>query len=164
MQYPGFIGATETLRALTVNAERTINWYPELAAGTPKARAYLAPTPGLTPFVVLGASPVRALFAEEGRAFAVGGGQFLEILASQTFVFRGDVGVDQHPATISSNGSDGNQLFITSAGNAFIFDLSTNLFTAVSDPDLATPVSMGAFVDGYFVALKANSDQFQISA
>jgi hypothetical protein len=163
--YPGFIGATETLSALTVNAERTINWYPEVATGTPKAKTWLVPTPGLDPFVVLGAGPVRALFAEEGRCFAVGGSHFFEILATGTFVYRGSVGMDAKPATISSNGSDGQQLFIVSAGRAFIFNLATNLFTEITTADfVATPCSMGAFVDGYFLALKAQSDLFQISA
>ena len=164
MQYPGFVGATDRVTARTVNAERTINWYPELATGTPKSRAWLAPTPGLRPFVVLGAGPVRALFSEEGRAFAVGGGHFFEILGSQTFVWRGAVGVDSQPATISSNGSDGQQLFIVSAGAGFIFDLQTNVLTPITAPDFPQPCSMGAFVDGYFLALQAQSDRFQISA
>src|SRR5262245_24683868 len=165
MNYAGFVGATDRVTARTVNAERVINWFPEIATGTPKAKIYLAPTPGLTPFVVLGAGPVRALFAEEGRAFAVGGSHFFEILASQTFIYRGSVGSDGRPASISSNGSDGNQLFIVSAGRAFIFNLQTNLFSEITTADfVATPCSMGAFVDGYFLALKAQSDLFQISA
>ena len=83
MQYPGFIGATDRVSARTVNAERTINWYPGArhrhAQG---AKRGSCPRPASTPFVVLGAGPVRALFAEEGRCFAVGGGHFFEILAS----------------------------------------------------------------------------------
>jgi hypothetical protein len=164
MQYPGFIGATDQLTARTVNAERTINWYPEIATGTPKAKVWLAPTPGLDPFVVLGAGPVRALYAEEGRCFAVGGSHFFEILASQMFVYRGSVGMDARPATIVSNGSDGHQLFIVSNGDGVIFNLDSNLFTPITAPDFPRPCSMGAFVDGYFLALQANSDRFQISA
>jgi hypothetical protein len=165
--YPGFIGASDRVSARTVNAERTINWYPEIATGTPKSKTWLVPTPGLAPFVVLGAGPVRALFAEEGRCFAVGGANFYEILATQTFVYRGTVGMDNRPATISSNGSDGHQLFIVSNGDGFIYNLESNLFTpldAATAPDFPRPCSMGAFVDGYFLALKAQSDQFQMSA
>jgi hypothetical protein len=162
--YPGFIGASDALRARTVNAERTINWYPEIATGTPKAHSWLVPTPGLDPFVVLGAGPVRALFAEEGRCFAVGGAHLFEILASQTAVYRGTVGMDDRPATISSNGSDGQQLFIVSNGDGFIVNLATNVFTPITAADFPRPCSMGAFVDGYFLALKAQSDHFQLSA
>jgi hypothetical protein len=164
--YPGFVGGSERVRARTVNAERTINWYPEVATGTPKAPTWLVPTPGLAPFVVLGAGPVRALFAEEGRCFAVGGPYLYEVLASQTFVYRGTVGDDARPATISSNGSDGHQLFIVSNGDGFIFDLDSNVFTPLdvtTAPDFPRPCSMGAFVDGYFLALQANTDRFQLS-
>jgi hypothetical protein len=102
MMYPGFVGSTDRNSARTVNSERTINWHVELATGTPKAKAWLVPTPGLDPFIVLGAGPVRALFAEEGRCFAVGGGHFFEIHASQTFTYIGEVGMDGRPASISS--------------------------------------------------------------
>ena len=165
--YPGFVGGTDRAASLTVNAERTINWFPEIATGTPKARTWLVPTPGCSPYVVLGAGPVRALYHEEGRAFAVGGGHFFEILASQTAVDRGSVALDGHPATISSNGSDGRQLFITSGGTGYIFNLDTNTLTTLdvgTAPDFPRPVAMGAFVDGYFLALQADSDRFQISA
>lgn len=163
MLYPGFIGASDRAAVLTVNAERTINWFPEAATGTPKARTWLVPTPGLSPFVVLGAGPVRALFSEEGRAFAVGGSHFFEILAGGTFLYRGRVGMDSRPATISSNGSDGHQLFIVSNGDGFIFNLDANVFTPITAPDFPRPCSMGAFVDGYFLALQAQADRFQIS-
>ena len=69
MIYPGFIGSTDRVSARTANAERTINRYVEQTTGTPKARSWLVPTPGLAPFVVLGAGPVRALYAEEGPLF-----------------------------------------------------------------------------------------------
>jgi hypothetical protein len=75
--------------------------------------------------------------------------------------------MDSHSATISSNGSDGRQLFIVSNGDGFIFNLDTNLFTALdlaTAPDFPRPCVMGAFVDGYFLALQAASDRFQISA
>jgi hypothetical protein len=167
MIYPGFIGASDTLRARTVNAERTINWYPEIATGTPKSKTWLAPTPGLSPFVVLAAGPVRALFSEEGRCFVVSGAAFSELFADQTVVARGTVGMDAYPASISSNGSDGHQLFIVSNGDGFIFDLDANTLTALdvaTAPDFPRPCRMGAFIDGYFLALQANSDRFQVSA
>jgi hypothetical protein len=113
---------------------------------------------------VLGAGPLRALFAEEGRCFAVGGAEFYELYANQTFTHYGTVGMDGWAASICSNGSDGHQLFIVSNGDGFIFDLVANTLTQIADPDFPTPCAMGAFVDGYFLALKSDSDQFQISA
>jgi len=162
--YPGFIGSTDRVSARTVNAERTINWYSEIATGTPKAKTWLAPTPGCAAHVILGGGPVRALYSEEGRCWAVGGSSFFELFEGGTFAYRGEVGLDAYSATISSNGTDGNQLFITSAGHGYIYSLTANTLTPITDPGFPTPVSMGAFVDGYFLALQTNTDRFQISA
>jgi hypothetical protein len=64
---------------------------------------------------------------------------------------------DGNPATISSNGSAGHQLFITSGGQGYIFDLVANTLTQITDPDFLTPCLMGGFCDGYFVSLAAKS-------
>ena len=107
---------------------------------------------------------MRALFAEEGRCFAVGGAVFGEIFADGTFEAHGTVGEDDKAATISSNGSQGQQLFIVSNGDGFIFNVETDTFTPITDEDFPSPCTMGAFIDGYFLALKGNSVQFHISA
>lgn len=160
--YPGIIGASATSRSLNVNAERTVNWYLEAPAGTPKASPVLLPTPCVRPFVVLGDGPVRALFAQDGRCFAVSGTSLYEVFASQNATLRGTATADGRPATISSNGSNGGQLFITSGGVGYIYSLLTNTIGAVTTN--AEPVAMGTFSDGYFVALQRNSNKFYTSA
>ena len=42
-------------------------------------------------------------------------------------------------------------------------NLQTGIFSKVTDPDLPTPLSMVAFVDGYSVGLQGQSRQFKIS-
>lgn len=162
-RYPGFIGASATVRSRNANAERTVNWYPEVVPGTGKVRQYLVPTPGLEPFVVLGSGPVRALFAQDGRAFAVGGASFYELFAVGTSTWRGTVASDGRPATISSNGTNGNQLFITSGGLGYIYNLTTNVLSQIAAAGFPDPVAMGAFSDGYFLALQSQSNQFYVS-
>lgn len=163
--FPGFIGPSATLQSINVNAEETINWFLEIASpGTPKSPAWLVPRPGLRPFVVLGQGPVRQVFAQDGRAFAIGGGTFNEIFASQTKTQWGTFPTDSNPGTISSNGTIGFQLFIVTSGLGYIFDLSTNTFSQIVSPGFPTPAIMGGFVDGYFVVLKGQSRQFYISA
>lgn len=160
--YPGFIGGSETVRSRNVNAEQTINWYPEGVGGTPKASPWLAPTPCVTPFVGLGDGPVRALFHMDGRTFAVSGTSLYEVFANHTATLRGTATADGRPATISSNGSNGNQLFITSGGVGYIYNLTTNLVAPVTTN--AEPVQMGCFSDGYFLALQRDSNRFTYSA
>ncbi len=163
--YPGFIGPSNTLQSINVDDEETINWFVEFSQpGTPKAPAWLVPTPGLDPFVVLGSGPVTGIFSQDGRTFATAGSIFYEIFATQTALPRGAVVFDGHPSTISSNGTIGNQLFITSGGQGYIFNLVTSVFTHITSPGFPTPCPMGTFLDDYFIALKGQSRQFYISA
>lgn len=164
MIFQGFCGGSATERVPTINLERTINFYPTFAdSGTPKVPVYNAHTPGLNPWVVLSAGPVRAIFFEDGRCFAVGGNTFFEVFGSQNFVSRGSVAVDGYAATISTNGTAGHQLFVTSGGHGYIFDLIANVLTEITDPDFILPTAMGVFVDGYFVSLVRGTRKFQLS-
>jgi hypothetical protein len=165
--YPGFIGPTAEVRSRKANAERTINWYLEQAPGTPASPGWLVPTPGVRPFITTDTDgdpldgPIRALFAQDGRMWAISGSSLYEVFASQTAINRGTALSDGRPATICSSGANGNQLFIVSGGIGYIYDLTTNAVAPVTTN--AEPVQMGCFSDGYFVALKQTSNQFNIS-
>jgi hypothetical protein len=163
--YPGFVGGMGTLQSPNVNCEDTFNWYVERAVGSAKSPTWLAPTPCHTPYVVLDNGAIRALFAQNGRMFAVSGTSFYEIFANQTSALRGSTILDGQPASISSNGTNGNQLFVVSGGNGYIYDLTTNIITPIADADFPQGnAKMGTFSDGYFIVLLNNSNTFQISA
>jgi hypothetical protein len=163
---PNFVGPTYQARSKNYNAERCINFYPEFGQfSTPKTKGMLVGTPGLRRFVALPAGPITALFSQDQRAFAVGGRNFYELFAGGTYVIRNnDLATDSNPATISSNGTNGHQLFVTSGGIGYIFDLNDNTFTTIAATGFPSPVVMGNYVDSYFIALKAQSNQFNISA
>jgi hypothetical protein len=163
MQFPGFIGASSTNRSLNANAERTVNFYPEIVDGAAEKKVVLHGTPGVSPFVGLPAGPVRALFYRDGRCFAVGASRLYEVFANRTGVELGIVATDANPATIASNGTAGHQLLITSGGHGYTFDLISGVFGEIADPEFPFPVSMGLYFDTYFVVLKALSRQFWIS-
>ncbi len=164
MRFDGFCGGSATERSPTINLERTVNWYPAAAdSGMPKTPIYNPHTPGLRPFVVLTDGPIRALFFEDGRCFAVGGSSFVEVLGSQTFIRWGGVATDGYAASISTNGTAGHQLFITSGGHGYIFDTLANTLTEIADPEFIQPAAMGVFVDGYFVSLVRGTRKFQLS-
>jgi hypothetical protein len=160
----GFIGPSNTLASWNVDVERTVNQYVEgVAPGTSKVPAWLAPRPGLTKYVVLGAGPVRGLGYQDGRCFAVGGAGFYEPTATHTATYRGAVRVDGRPASLFTNGSAGDQWGICSGGLFYVFDMTANTLTNVT-LNVPSPAAMGGFVDGYGVILKRGSRQFQISA
>lgn len=154
MDWPGFVGGSVPSQGRVVDSEQTINWYPE---PTPSRfatqRAALMPTPGVTEMARASAGPGRAHFYLDGREFAVVGSKFIEIDLDYNITYHGTVAVDENPATISSNGDGGNQLFITSGTNGYSFDLTTNTLAAVAS--MAGKATMADFMDGYFFALDA---------
>jgi hypothetical protein len=162
---PGFVGPFNRTRSVNFDVEDTINLYVERRdAGTPKTEGNLLDRPGLSPFVYLTNGPVRALFAQDGRCFAVSGNGFHEIFANQTMITRGTVSADTNPATIHSNGIAGGQLFIVSGMLGYIFDLTTNTLTQITDVDFPFPAVRGVYVDSYFIAMEAYNLRFHISA
>jgi hypothetical protein len=165
MRLEGFIGPSNTTLSYKYDFERTINFYTEVSgAGVPKSKLAMIGTPGLRLRWELAQSPVRQLFYQDGRLFAVAGGGFYELFANYTSTLYGAVARGFEPVTICSNGSDGHQLFIVSGGLGYIFDLNANTLTQITDPDFPTNAKMGAFLDGYFLCLQADTDKFFTSA
>jgi hypothetical protein len=163
MQALALVGPTSTLISPNADVEETINFYVEpTAPGTGKVPAYLVGTPGLIKWLVLPDAPVRGMFEQDGRCFAVAGSSLFELFTGQTATFRGSVASDTNLATFASNGSAGHQLAITSGGLFYIFDLNANTLTLVTTG--IEPVTMVEFMDGYFLVNKTNSRTFAFSA
>lgn len=163
----GFIGGTYAGQAADVNAERCINLYPEVTetqGQRSKRRVVLYSRPGLVLWATAGSGPIRAAFYQDGRMFVVSGVEFYEVSAGAVATLRGAVVSDSNPATISSNGPGGNQLFVVSAGSGYVYDLVGNTLTLITDVDFPTVAVMGDFSDAYFLVLKDDSTQFNFSA
>jgi hypothetical protein len=162
-----FIGPTYQAASPIADAERLVNWYPERISGGAKGQnqVYYRPVPGTTPFTTLRDSPVRGLYSLNGRTFAVAGGNFFEVLSNGGARQFGTVVNASSPATMSSNGDGGFQVFIVSGGSGYIFNLTNNFFDQIDPLTTAFPsiAVMGAFCDGYFLVLEAHSGKFYIS-
>lgn len=119
-------------------------------------------TPGLMEFVEAPESPGRGIFSQSTglveRAFATIGGALYEFFSDGTKISRGAVDTDQYPATMTTNGDGGDQLFITSGNEGYILTLSTNVLTnPVSD------VTFGGMIDGFFVGLDIATSTLKVS-
>jgi len=178
MQYPSFVGGSYVSAAITADQEDTINWYVELME-VPGAttRATLYPTPGVTELADYVDGVGKAHFFEGSREFAVVGGSFIEIDSAGSTTLRGTVATGTAPATICSNGPQGGaeatdtgEIFITAGGsinsdgvgtggNGYIFNLKTNVFSQVR----TGATFQGGMLDGYFLALDADTNAFFIS-
>jgi hypothetical protein len=163
MEYPGFVGGSYESAAVTADQEKTVNWYAErMESSGATSRTVLYPTPGVTLLSEASTGPGRAHFALNGREFAVIGPTFFEIdTATGAQTNRGTVTLDGRPATISSNGDAGGELFITSGTNGYVYDLGANTLTQIAT--LNGQAYMGAHVDGYFLALNSAISRFRIS-
>ncbi len=161
MEYPFFIGPSYTSQSSNVDAERCVNMYLEVSeAPGAKVKYALYPTPGIDEAGVLPTYPCRGLLEVNGRKFGVYGAVLYEILTIVPFAYvvRGTVAVDSSPATLCSNGAAGHQLFITSGGKGYIYDLVSNAFSNVIND-----VVQGGFLDGYFLALDATTSSLYVS-
>lgn len=163
--FQGFVGPSNRQASWTSDSERTVNLYPRrVDAGTPRAEWNLYRRPGLKLFTYLGTGAVTALFSQDGRAFGIGGAVFYEIHPGGTVTARGIVRPSAIAATISSSGDQGHQLFITSGGLGYIFDLLANTFEQITEDDFPVYCTQGLFFDSSFLALNGLTGAFSVSA
>ena len=133
MDLAGFVGPSYISQSTWADQEDLINWYPEpIESQAGSTRAALYPTPGVEMLVDTGIGPGSAHFSQAGREFAIIGTMFYEIGQYGSLTSLGTVAIDSNPGTISSNGDGGGELFITSGGNGYVFNLTTSAFSKIS--------------------------------
>jgi len=162
MRLPGFCNGSYPAFSANIDAERTVNLYPEIQESpSAKAQASLCPTPGFKTFCTLTQPSVRTLYAlpVDNRVFAVGGTVVYEVFSDGTFIPRDSIVGDVLPATCHYNGVGPNQCFITSGGHGYIYDVTTNVLTL----DVVTNVSRGDVLDTFFLALDSITHELRIS-
>lgn len=173
MRFDAFLGGSYESQAATADQERTVNWFPEKlqSPGAPSPRILL-PTPGVEIIVsaddddnanLLG-GPGRAHYASRNREFAIIGTGFWEI-SRDSISLLGSVtaGTDGLPASISSNGDAGGQLFVTAGGNGYFYDLNDEAAGLQPIPALAGIANIGGHLDGYFLALDTTNSRLHVS-
>lgn len=128
---PNAVGGSYQGLTAMIDNEYAVNLYAQFPTARTNVKNALISRNGLTTFARLPQSPVRAIFWQDGRGFAVSGSVFCEFFEGGTFIVRGSVAVNDNPATIISGGNDNLQLAVASGGNLYVFDLSLNTFTLV---------------------------------
>lgn len=159
--YPGFMGPAYQSSSYMADSERLINYYPEQNQ-SPSAPApwVFQPTPGFASYAtVTPSNGCRGLFSTPTRAFWVSGALLLEVFDGGTYVTRGTVATASTPVTMCWSGPAGGELFITSGGKGYIYNLGTDAFATV----LTSGADQGGYLDGYFLALDAATGTLQVS-
>ncbi len=160
----GFGGWSASAWSPAVNAERTIDFVPERVEGTAKSRVAMYRRPGLTSWGTAGSGPHRASLELNGRYFVISGSELYEGTSTGTFTLRGTVAFSTDPAAMVSNGTGGNQVFMVSGGLGYIYNLTTNTLTAITDPDFPANAVSAFFIKGHFGTVSQNTRTFAISA
>jgi hypothetical protein len=161
VEYQGFIGPAYRSQAVNVAGDRCVNLYPErVESGTGKSQWALYGTPGTTLLCTLGAN-VRCLWGGDERMFAVAGSTLYEINSSGGIVttYTGSLGASTNPAYIFANGTD---ILIISGTQAYKTNGTAVEALETVEADPLTAVS-GAYLDGYFIVLRPDSNQINIS-
>lgn len=163
MIWPGFCGPAYRLESPYAACDRAINVYLETIEQGPRAgQLRLRGIPGLKSYKPVGQGPIRALWSNEFRLFAISGDELYEVfdgIIPNELIGR--VGADAHPAFITSNGF---QLAMTSAGAAYIAPGGGAGVVPITDT-LGAPIDglSIAFQDQYFIAGIINSKRLMVS-
>ena len=159
-----FCGETYPAYSPLIDAQRSINLYPERGLPSSKTQVALIGRPGLVVHATLPTSPVRALWGGNQRLFAVGGTHVYEVFANGTI---SDVGA------LAGSAGVGPCQFVQGAGPAFqllLMDSSTpgsatGQFGAIYNVVAGLPVVFDGmaleYLDGFFVAIDTPTSTVQ---
>jgi hypothetical protein len=146
-------------KSVNVNAQQRTNLYVEVQQDPEANGLVLYPTPGLTSFVNLGASPCRGFYQKGDVAYVVNTNVLWEIAANGTLTNRGTLLTGSGRVDITDNGT---QMLLVDGTYGYVLTFATNTLAQITDTDFPASNTC-AFLNGYFVVSKTDSAQFYIS-
>lgn len=144
-----------------LDAQRTVNMY---IRSTPegKTKASLVPMAGLTnPKVFTGLDEVRQLYVYKDHLYAVVSDKIYKISTTGTATELGTIGSLSGYVGVASNIS---QIIWVDGANGYIYDTGTSTFSTITAAGFPSSPQDVAFIDGYFVVNRGNTNEFFVSA
>lgn len=140
-----------------------INFY--LVQGNPQARSPLLVkcTPGFgDPYIELEGSGGRpgGFLKYRNRLFAVLGEKFVEILGPGSYTVLGTLDSSNGNVSIASIFE---QIVIVDKAQGYHYNITTNVFQQITDPEFLSYPQTVTAADGYFIVTQLGSDTFAIS-
>ena len=154
-----FIGGAYKGPSANINAQECVNLYMALdqTGGKPKA---LLGTPGLQAFTDLGTgSAIRGMNFYGDYLYVVSGTTFFQVDNSGTATNKGTLNTSTGKCFIECNGT---QVMVTDGADGWIYNISGDTFTEISDTDFPVPTSL-TYQDGYFIVTSSGTGRFYIS-
>ncbi len=121
---------------------------------------------GATEFVDLGSGVVRGGIEYNDLAYFVLGSTLYEVDSAGTATSRGSLLTSSGRVSIAHNGvrsGSNQQICIVDGTYGYIYDNTTSTLSQITDADFNAS-SHVVFIDGYFIFLRTNSDQLDLSA
>jgi hypothetical protein len=129
-----------------------------MGAQDSKSPAALVGTPGTVLFAEFPEGPIRMFHFMVDRCFVVAGASLYELYSDGTFSApRGEIDAPIETPIVSvdngasSFGVGGNQILMLVNGLGYIFNITTNVFTQITDSNFPENAHQAAFLDGYFI-------------
>lgn len=159
LQIP-FTGGEFESRAPNVNAQRTVNLYPEITQAGGKNKVVLFSTPGLNKQTTAGVGPIRSNMVKFGdELYLVTKDEWYAIDASNSTTDVGTLNTESGRC-VQAAGRD--YIMVVDGTNGYTYDGTT--FAQIGDADFPDGATHVTYLDGYFIVNKPDSDQWFISA
>jgi hypothetical protein len=153
------LGSTYVARSVNAAASQMINLFPEVVPEAGKEPAFLMRAPGLRLLNTIGTGPVRGMWAFGNFGYVVSGSRLYKIDSNYNATDLGAI-AGTGPVSMSDNGI---QLFVAANGPGYIYNVNTNVFEQITDPDYPGAVRVD-YLDGYFVFNEPNSQKIWITS
>lgn len=146
-------------RSAKVNNQRTVNMWPRIQGPGAKSMIALYSTPGYGEIAICGLGPNRSNgVVFQGKAFFVSGAQLYSISDSNVPMLIGNINTSSSRVVMKA-GRD--YLCLVDGTNGWTYDGTT--LSQITDLDFPANPTHVAYIDGYFVVNKGDSDEFYIS-
>ena len=160
----GIAGPAYASTSRNVNAQTTINWYPELDTVDGKSQITLLPTYGTTSTTAQpGGGPIRGTIVHDGKMYIVSADELYSMDTTEAFTLEGTLNTNSGRVSMASNGTQGDQLMIVDGTDGWIYDSNADTFTQIGDGDFPANPETVSFMDTYFIVTLTNSSRFFIS-
>jgi hypothetical protein len=133
-----------------VTAQRRVNLYAEIQFEQDKTRVAYYPTPGLVPFVDLGASPIRGMHTVSVSNFlyAAQFDQFYEINAAGGITPRGTFASNAGRVNMAD---DGTRILMVDGSAGYYYNVQTGVFSTIADADFPNGARTCCFLAGRMI-------------
>lgn len=153
------IGPAYASQSPIADSEQLMNWYLETVESPNAPDRYVAyPSPGVTLWKTLPNTPIRGLFTQNGRFWAVAGAGLYEVAEDKTVTAIGAMNVDANPCTFASSGDVSNQLVVSSGNHVYWWPMGGGALT-----DVLTGGVFVIFLNNRFVALDVATNTIHVS-